>query len=461
MQSLILLTLTAALPTLRPSPCPVGSSICETPSAGQLALLYISLGLLAVGTGGTRFNTITMGADQFDKPRDRDIFFNWYFIGLYAGAVLGGTAIVYVQDSVSWALGFGLCAATSAISVIVLLLGVRFYHKPSAQGSPFTDLARVVVASIRKRRIAVPPNNLGYCYGPGEAGKPPSSSSNVPSQSFSFLNCAALISQGDTHPDGSIAKRWRLCTVQQVEDLKALIRISPLWTSGVVVSVLIATQNSLTVLQALTMGRSLGHHFTVPAGSLQVVTLTATAIFLSLLDRLLLPLWHFLTDHIPTPLQRIGVGHVLNAAAMAASALVERRRSAIVHARHAEGQAGWIVPMSALWLMLPLAMTGAAEALHFPGQVALYYQEFPQSLRSMATAMVGLIIAAGFYLSTAVVGLIRRATNWLPDNINTSRLEYAYWSIAVLGMINFGYYLLCANLYKYRRVADMGEPNQR
>ncbi|KAG1362630.1 putative protein NRT1/ PTR FAMILY 2.5 [Cocos nucifera] len=117
--------------------------------------------------------------------------------------------------------------------------------------------------------------------------------------------------------------------------------------------------------------------------------------------------------------------------------------------------------MSALWLMLSLAMTGAAEALHFPGQVAFYYQEFPQSLRSMATAMVGLVIAAGYYLSTAVVGLIRRATNWLPDNINTSRLEYAYWSIAVLGMINFGYYLLCANLYKYRRVADMVEPNQR
>lgn len=163
----------------------MGSSICETASAGQLAVLYISLGLLAVGTGGTRFNTMTMGADQFDKPRDQDIFFNWYFIGLYAGAILGGTAIIYVEDSVSWALGFGLCAAIGAISAIVLLLGVGLYHKPSAQGSPFTDLARVVVAAIRKRRIVVPPNNLGYCYGPDEAGKP-SSSSNLPSQSFRY-----------------------------------------------------------------------------------------------------------------------------------------------------------------------------------------------------------------------------------------------------------------------------------
>ncbi|KAG1338991.1 putative protein NRT1/ PTR FAMILY 2.6 [Cocos nucifera] len=311
---------------------------------------------------------MTMGADQFEKPRDQDIFFNWYFVALYAGAIPGFTATVYVQDRVSWALGFGLCATAGSIGVAALLLGARFYHKPSAQGSPFTDLARVLVAAIRKRRIAVPPNNLGYCYGPHEAGKPPSSS-DVPSQNFSFLSRAALISQGDTNPDGSIAKPWRLCTVQQAEDFKALIRILPLWTSSIILSVLIAIQSSLTVLQALTMDRSLGHHFTIPAGSLQVVNLIAMSFFLSLLDRLLLPPWHCLIRHIPTPLQRIGLGHVLNAAAMAASALVEQRRSTIVHAHNAEGRAGWIVPMSALWLVLPLTMTGAGEALHFPGQV--------------------------------------------------------------------------------------------
>lgn len=283
----------------------------------------------------------------------------------------------------------------------------------------------------------------------------------VPCAHGSFLNRAALISQGDANPDGSIAKPWRLCTIQQVEDLKVLIRMFPLWTSCIFVSVLLATHNSLTILQALIMDRSLGHHFTIPAGSMQVVTLTATAIFISIFDRLLLLPWHCLTEHFPTPLQRIGLGHVLNAAAMAASALVERRRAAIVHAHHAGGEAAWIVPMSALWLALPLVITGAGEALHFPGQVALYYQEFPQSLRSMATAMAGLIIAIAYYLSTAVVGLILRATNWLPDNLNTSRLELVYWLIAALGTINFGYYLLCAKLYKYRRVTDMVRPDPR
>jgi len=38
--------------------------------------------------------------------------------------------------------------------------------------------------------------------------------------------------------------------------------------------------------------------------------------------------------------------------------------------------------MSALWLMLPLVVMGIGEGFHFPGTVvALYYQEFPKSLK--------------------------------------------------------------------------------
>ena len=51
----------------------------------------------------------TMGANQFDKPEDQGIFFNWYFFAVYVTALISATAIVYIEDSVSWGLGFGLC----------------------------------------------------------------------------------------------------------------------------------------------------------------------------------------------------------------------------------------------------------------------------------------------------------------------------------------------------------------
>lgn len=163
-------------------------------------------------------------------------------------------------------------------------------------------------------------------------------------------------------------------------------------------------------------------------------------IALILSDRLIRPTWQYLAGRPPTPLQLIGVGHVLNIASMAVSAVVEsKRRSAAV-------------PMSVFWLVPQLAIVGVGEAFHFPGQVALYYQEFPASLKNMATAAIGLLIGIAFYLSTAVIGCVRTATGWLPDDIDDGKVDYVFWMLVVVGVVNFGYYTVCAVLYKYRNL---------
>lgn len=108
---------------------------------------------MAIGIGGTRFNIASMGANQFQKLKDRDTFFNWYFFAMYAGSVMASTGIVYVQDNVGWGLGFGLCAAVNGVSLALLLLGRRYYRHVVPEGSPFTGLARVVIAAIRKREL--------------------------------------------------------------------------------------------------------------------------------------------------------------------------------------------------------------------------------------------------------------------------------------------------------------------
>nr|CAB3465600.1 unnamed protein product [Digitaria exilis] len=269
---------------------------------------------------------------------------------------------------------------------------------------------------------------------------------------WSFLNRAALITDGGAiAADGSVARPWRVCTVQQVEDFKAVLRILPLWSAAIFLSVSIGVQINFTILQALVMDRAVGH-FTVPAGSIFTGCLIAVVVSLGVLDRVLLPLWRRVTGHDPTPLQRIGAGHVITIASMAASAVIERQRMATVRAHGEEGDPAWVSPMSAMWLLLPFALSGAGEALHFPGQVTLYYQEFPPSLKNTATGMVAMIVALGFYLSTALIGIVRRATPWLPDNMNASRLENLYWLLTVLVSVNFGYYMLCARLYKYQNV---------
>lgn len=459
--SLIMFTLTASIPTLRPAVCQFGAGQpCDQASTGQMAALYGAVCLLCLSAAGARFNQATMGANQFDASADRDVFFNWYFIMLYASSVLGATVIVYIQDTVSWSLGFGVSCAASVVGLGALLLGARYYRQPAAQGSPFTGLARVVVAATRKRKVnLVASEELKFYYGIRSTsssegdGEVISDGNLAPTDSFSFLNRAAAITDGDVDgADGRAVRPWRICTVQQVEDFKTVLRILPLWSSAVVLSISIGVQINFTVLQALVMDRAVGR-FTVPAGSMFVGSLISVVIFLGLLDRILLPLWKRLTrGHTPTPLQCVGVGHALTVASMAASAVIERSRTATVRAHGEEGNPAWVSPLSAMWLLLPFAVAGAGEALHFPAQVTLYYQEFPPSLKNTATGMMAMIVALGFYLSTAVINIVQRATTWLPDNMNDSKLENLYWLLTALVAVNFGYYLVCAKLYRYQNI---------
>ncbi|KAM3195202.1 hypothetical protein ACQJBY_071342 [Aegilops geniculata] len=453
--SLVMFTLTASLPGLRPAACQPGPGPCEQASTGQMAALYAAVFLLCLGAAGARFNQATMGANQFEAAADRDVFFNWYFILLYASSVLGATVIVYVQDTVSWTLGFGISCAASVVGLAALLLGARYYRHPAAQGSPFTGLARVVVAAARKRKVGVvAPGELKFYHGQRREDDDGKTGGDgvLPSDSFSFLNRAAVITDGDVDGASCSALRpWRVCTVQQVEDFKTVLRILPIWSAAIVLSVAIGVQINFTVLQALVMDRAVGP-FTVPAGSMIVGTFISVVIFLGLLDRVLLPLWRRVTGHTPTPLQLVGAGQALTVLSMAASALVERERTATVRAHGQEGDPAWVSPLSAMWLVLPFAVAGAGEALHFPAQVTLYYQEFPPSLKNTATGMMAMIVALGFYLSTALVNVVQRATTWLPDNMNASKLENLYWLLTLLVALNFGYFLTCAKLYRYQNI---------
>uniref|UniRef100_A0A0A9F6X6 Peptide transporter n=1 Tax=Arundo donax TaxID=35708 RepID=A0A0A9F6X6_ARUDO len=273
-----------------------------------------------------------MGADQFRSSRDQDTFFNWYFFFLYASFIIGDTAIVYLQDGVSWVLGFGVCLATTVASLVMLLIGVRYYRMPAAKGSPYTELARVVVAAVRKARVDV--DALGRVqYYVGDGAVADADTDEAPSKRLRFLNRAAMITASDRSTDASGGRRssgWHLCTVQQVEDLKSLLGVLPLWSSSILISVTIGVMIGLAILQALAMDRSLGPRFKIPAGSITVVMVAAFIAVTPVFEHAVFPLWRRATGALPTPLQRVGLGHVVNVAGMVAAALVERRRLSVV-----------------------------------------------------------------------------------------------------------------------------------
>ncbi|XP_019098301.1 PREDICTED: protein NRT1/ PTR FAMILY 2.5-like [Camelina sativa] len=432
-----LLTLISSLDYLRPRPCETGSTLCQSPSKPQLGILYAALALVIIGSAGTRFTLASAGANQYKKPKEQGSFFNWFFVALYTGAITGTAAIVYTQDNASWKFGFGLCAAANLISSIVFIAGKRFYKSDKTLGSPYTSLIRVLVAATLKRKAVITSKEEDYHH--SDLDKESKTSASIPSDSFRFLNRGALKTDED-----SVSNKWRLCSVQEEEDFKTVLRLLPLWAAEMFLATPVGVQISMTVLQALVMDRELSPHFKVSAGSLQVVVFLSGCVFIMLNNWTIYPVYKKLIRKPLTPLQQVGIGHVFTILSMAVSALVEAKRLKTVDDN---GH-----PMSVLWLVPALVLVGIGEAFHFPANVAVFYGEFPESLKNTATSLTSVVIGISFYLSTALIDVIQRTTAWLPDDINHGRVDNVYWVLVIGGALNFGYFLVCSWVYKYRNL---------
>ena len=144
--------------------------------------------------------------------------------------------------------------------------------------------------------------------------------------------------------DGSYARSWKLCTVEEVEALKNIIRTIPIWSTGIFISLSVGILNSLTILQVLTMNRHLGPHFEIQAGSFTLFNLIATTVAIFFIDRLLIPIWRKITCQTLTPLQRIGIGHIINILGLIASALIEIRRLHVIRTIALLANPTWFYP---------------------------------------------------------------------------------------------------------------------
>ena len=166
-QGLALLTASASASSLRPPYC--AASPCQTATDKDLAVLYLGLYLTALGSGGLKPCISSLGGDQFDETslkerRLSSVYFNWFFFSFVFGGLLGVTVLVYIQDNVGNAVGYGICLALVATGLLVLTSGCRRYRRRLPSGSPLTRIAQVFVASLRRARSPLPAASESMLY---------------------------------------------------------------------------------------------------------------------------------------------------------------------------------------------------------------------------------------------------------------------------------------------------------
>ncbi|OWM81704.1 hypothetical protein CDL15_Pgr007742 [Punica granatum] len=283
---------------------------------------YVALYMIALGTGGTKPCVSSFGANQFDDTEDemegKSSFFNWYYVSINIGAVIASMVLVWVQTNVGWGWGFGVPAISMAFAVVFFFSGSNLYWMQKPGGSPLTRIAQVIVASFRKMNVQIPTDKsllyeTGKCllYETVDAECVIHGSRKLEhTDGLRFFDKAAVETLNDQLAEGR-ANPWRLCTVTQVEELKSIIRLLPVWASGIIFTTIYSQMNTMFVLQGNTMDQHVGPHLKIPSASLSLVDTVSVVLMAPIYDRVIVPFARTYTGHQRgfTQLQRMGIGH--------------------------------------------------------------------------------------------------------------------------------------------------------
>ncbi|CAI8617675.1 unnamed protein product [Vicia faba] len=401
-----ILIISATIPALKPMECV--SSVCPSATLAQSAVFFFGLFLIALGTGGIKPLTLV----QFYQ--------SLYWYG--PKKMLGGD------------------------------LDMEFLH-----------CLLVISSALFKWKLEVPQDSCLLFELAVKNSSIEGSSRLEHSDGLRFLDKAAVISDAEKER-AEVTSPWRLCTVTQVEELKILIRMFPIWASGIIFCAVYAQMSTLFVEQGKVMDTSIAS-LKIPAASLSTFDIIAVIIWVPIYDRGIVPIARNFTNKVRgfSELQRMGIGLFLSVICMSSAALVESKRLQMAK------EIGLVdenvpVPISILWQIPQYFLLGAAEVFTFIGQHEFFYEQAPDTMRSFCSALALLTNSLGNYLSSLIVTIVDYITTedgscgWITDNLNESHLDYFFWLLAGLSFLNMLVYIVYARQYKQKKACHVSLP---
>lgn len=256
-------------------------------------------------------------------------------------------------------------------------------------------------------------------------------------------------------PTGS--KEEEACSLSEVEEAKAVLRLVPIWAASLVFGIIYAQIPTFFTKQGITMDRTIFPGFDIPPASLQTLIPLGIVVFTPIYDRIFVPVARIFTNKPLgiTMLQRIGTGIFLSIITVVVAALVEMRRLQIAIDYGLIDDPRAIIPMSVWWLVPQYFLFGVADVFTIVGFQEFFYDQVPKELRSMGLALYSSILGVGSLLSSIIVYVIEEVTgkdgqsSWFNDNLNQAHLDYFYWLLAGLSVMGLCMFIFFSKSYIY------------
>ncbi|CAK9186540.1 unnamed protein product [Ilex paraguariensis] len=522
---------------LEPKGCGRIGELCNPHTPAETSIFYLSIYLLALGSGAVEPVLATFGADQFDEDdpeekKSKTAFFGYFYVALNLGSLIAETFLVYLENMGKWVVAFWISTSCGFVALILLLSGTCRYRHFKPSGNPISRFSQVIVASMRKLELEVPslgeglheihgrdekdgtrrilhtndfkfldraaiitPKDMTLTSTKGQAPnpwrlctvtqveelivplyvrvtrrkpKPPSELQRMGIglaigivamiiaalvEQHRFLDRAAIITPKDmtlTSTKGQAPNPWRLCTVTQVEEVKCVLRLLPIWSCTMLSSLVFIQMISLFIEQGAAMN-TLVSTFHIPPASMTAFDIISTSTFIICYDKLIVPLYVRVTRRKPKPpseLQRMGIGLAIGIVAMIIAALVEQHRLRLANEVAKETSS-----LSILWQTPQYVLVGVAEAFMYVAQWEFFAAQIPDGLKSLGLGLSMSSAAMGSYLCSMILTVVMKITSnngkpgWITPNLNDGHMDRFFFLSAALTALNLGFFIFCAKRY--------------
>ncbi|KAL3499852.1 hypothetical protein ACH5RR_038945 [Cinchona calisaya] len=462
------LSLASHLFLIRPKGCGNETTACAQHSSWEIGLFYVSIYLVALGNGGYQPNIATFGADQFDEENAKEshskvAFFSYFYLALNLGSLFSNTILGYFENEGMWALGFWASTASALAALILFLAGTTRYRHFKPSGNPISRCSQVIVAAVRKWRLETPQSDDELFEVEGKGSFKTGARKMLHTHGFKFLDRAAFITSRDFNDEKQRDyNQWRLCPITQVEEVKCILRLLPIWLCTIIYSVVFTQMASIFVEQGAAMKTTI-LNFTIPPASMSSFDILSVAVIIFFYRRVLDPFVSRIKKRGSkgteakdskglTELQRMGIGLVIAVMAMLLAGIVEnyRRKYANKDCTNCEGSSS----LSIFWQVPQYALIGASEVFMYVGQLEFFNDQAPDGLKTFGSALCMTSISLGNYVSSLIVSIVTKISSrddmpgWIPVNLNNGHLDRFYFLLAGLTIVDLAVYITCAKWYK-------------
>jgi len=235
-----------------------------------------------------------------------------------------------------------------------------------------------------------------------------------------------------------------------------MLRMIPILVATFIPSAMVAQIGTLFVKQGITLDRGIGS-FNIPPASLSTFVTLSMLICVVLYDRFFVKIMQRFTKNPRgiTLLQRVGIGLIIHIVIMVIASLTERYRLRTAK-EHGLVANGGEVPLSIFILLPQYILMGTADAFLEVAKIEFFYDQAPESMKSLGTSYSMTALGIGNFLSTFILSTVSHVTKkhghhgWVLNNLNASRLDYYYALLAILNLLNLVFFMVVAKFYVYR-----------